>query len=272
MQGKEVLVSLKEVHKVYYSRHGKVLAIQNVSFDIKEGEFVVVVGPSGCGKSTLLRIIAGLLPYDGGQISFDGVPLTGPVRDIGLVFQRAALFPWKTVLGNVLAPIDLMGLSKKKYLGRAKELITLTRLDRFENHYPNELSGGMQQRVAICRALIHDPKFILMDEPFGALDAMTRDKMNLEILRIWREERKTILFVTHSVYEAVFLADKIIALSDRPSVVREIIPVELTRPRTIELRGTSEYAHYAAHLYGLLQTEFQEKPINSVSPVDNIGV
>ena len=262
MQAQKILVSLKGIHKTYYSQRGEILAIQDVSFDVKKGEFVVVVGPSGCGKSTLLRIVAGLLPYDNGQINFDGEPLNGPVRDIGIVFQRAALFPWKTVLGNVLAPIELMGLSKKKYFSRARELIALTRLAGFENHYPNELSGGMQQRVAICRALIHDPKFILMDEPFGALDAMTRDKMNLEILRIWREERKTILFVTHSVYEAVFLADKIVALSDRPSVVREIIPVELARPRTIELRGTPEYAHYVAHLYRLLQAEFQEDKSN----------
>jgi len=271
MDGKDAFISLKGVRKLYRSRRGEILALESVSFDVGKSEFAVIVGPSGCGKSTLLKIVAGLLPYEAGEITIDGMPLTGPVRDIGLVFQRPALFRWKTVLGNVLAPIELMGLNKREYLARARELIVLARLQGFENRYPGELSGGMQQRVAICRALIHNPKLILMDEPFGALDAMTRDKMNLEILRIWREEKKTVLFVTHSIHEAVFLADKIVVLSDRPSVVREIIPVKLPRPRTVELRATPEYGRYVVHLYELLQGEFIEEGVERTPPLGAVG-
>ena len=271
MDGKDAFISLKGVRKLYRSRRGEILALESVSFDVDKSEFAVIVGPSGCGKSTLLKIVAGLLPYEAGEITIDGMPLTGPVRDIGIVFQRPALFRWKTVLGNVLAPIELMGLNKREYLARAKELSILARLQGFENRYPGELSGGMQQRVAICRALIHNPKLILMDEPFGALDAMTRDKMNLEILRIWCEEKKTVLFVTHSIHEAVFLADKIVVLSDRPAVVREIIPVKLPRPRTIELRATPEYGRYVVHLYELLQEEFTEEGVERAPPLGAVG-
>lgn len=251
-------ISLREVKKIYRSKRGDVVALENVSFDIAKNTFGVIVGPSGCGKSTVLKIVAGLLSYDAGSVALDGVRVTGPVRDVGLVFQNPALFRWKTVLGNVLAPIELMGLNRRHYLQRARELIALAGLQGFENRYPRELSGGMQQRVAICRALIHNPKLLLMDEPFGALDAMTRDKMNLEILRIWHEEKKTVLFVTHSIHEAVFLADIIVVLSNRPATVRKIISVELPRPRTLELRATREYNNYVIELLQELFQTFEQ--------------
>lgn len=252
-------IDVNQLRKEYKSARGPILAVEDVTFPVSEGEFVVIVGPSGCGKSTLLKIIAGLLPFDKGQVKIGGKAIRSPARDVGLVFQNPVLFRWKTVIGNVLAPIELMGFNKKDYLHRAHELIDLAKLSGFEYKYPTQLSGGMQQRVAICRALIYDPKVILMDEPFGALDAMTRDKMNLEVLRIWREQRKTILFVTHSIYEAAFLADKIIALTDRPCRVRETIKVELPRPRTLDVRATSEYGRYVSILYNLLEKESLSK-------------
>ena len=248
-------IEINNIRKEYKSARGRVLALEDVTFSVSEGEFVVIVGPSGCGKSTLLKIVAGLLPFDKGEVKIGGKSVEGPARDVGLLFQNSVLFRWKTVIGNVLAPIELMGLKKKDYLHKAHELIDLAKLSGFERKYPMELSGGMQQRVAICRALIYDPKVILMDEPFGALDAMTRDKMNLEVLRIWREQKKTILFVTHSIYEASFLADKIIALRERPCRVRDIIDVELPRPRTLDVRATTAYGQYVCKLYSLLEEE-----------------
>jgi len=252
------LIEIKDLYKRYKSSRGDTVAIENITFSVKNSEFISIVGPSGCGKSTLLKIIAGLLPFDKGWVNIGGKKIHGPVRDIGFVFQSPILFRWKTVLANVLAPIDLMGLGKKKYLHKAHELLELAKLTGFERSYPMELSGGMQQRVSICRALIYDPKVILMDEPFGALDAMTRDKMNLEILRIWREKRKTILFVTHSIYEAAFLADRIVVLSDRPSQVRQIITVQLPRPRQLEMKTTDAYGQYVSKLYELMKEELDK--------------
>lgn len=256
------LIEVQNLSKRYESNRGDTLAIENITFSIDNSEFISIVGPSGCGKSTLLKIIAGLLPFDKGTIHIAGDNVRGPVRGIGFVFQRPVLFPWKTVLGNVLAPIDLMGLGKKKYLYKAYDLLALTKLTGFERSYPMELSGGMQQRVSICRSLIYDPRVILMDEPFGALDAMTRDKMNLEILRIWREKRKTILFVTHSIYEAAFLADRILVLSDRPSQVREIMSVQLPRPRQLEIKTTDAYGQYVSKLYELMKEELDNADIS----------
>lgn len=254
---KEFLISLEHIRKIYRSREESILAIEDVSFDVLEGEFVVIVGPSGCGKSTLLKIIAGLLRYEDGIIQLRGCDITGPVKDIGMIFQEPALFRWKTVLGNVLAPIELMGMEKKKFVHKAQELLNLTNLRGFENKYPSELSGGMQQRVSICRALLYDPSLILMDEPFGALDAMTREKMNLELLKLWRTSKKTILFVTHSIPEAAFLADRIVALTDRPAKINEIIKVDLPRPRSLSTKTSSKYDEYTERLYELMRSEFE---------------
>lgn len=252
------LIEVQNLSKRYKGNRGDTLAIENITFSVDNSEFISIVGPSGCGKSTLLKIIAGLLPFDKGTVKIAGENVHGPVRGIGFVFQKSVLFPWKTVLGNVLAPIDLMGLGKKKYLDKAYELLALTKLTGFERSYPMELSGGMQQRVSICRSLIYDPRVILMDEPFGALDAMTRDKMNLELLRIWREERKTILFVTHSIYEAAFLSDRIVVLGNRPSDVRQIITVQLPRPRQLDVKVTDAYGQYVSQLYQLMKEELDE--------------
>jgi NitT/TauT family transport system ATP-binding protein len=252
------LIDVRDLYKRYSTSQGDTVAIDNISFAVEKSEFISIVGPSGCGKSTLLKIIAGLLPFDRGTITVAGQDVHGPLRGIGFVFQRPVLFRWKNVLANVLAPIDLMGLNKKQYIQKAYDLLELAKLTGFETRYPMELSGGMQQRVSICRALIYDPTVILMDEPFGALDAMTRDKMNLEILRIWREKKKTILFVTHSIYEAAFLADSIIVLSDRPSRVRQIIPVQLPRPRKLVMKTTDMYGQYVSRLYELMKEEMEK--------------
>src|SRR5262249_16370613 len=193
-----------------------VRALEAIEFEIGEGEFVAIVGPSGCGKTTLLKILAGLIPASAGSALLCGTPITGPRRDIGVVFQAPVLCPWRTVLGNVLLPADVQRLDRRQLRAVALDLLRLVGLEEFQGRYPWELSGGMQQRVAIVRALIHDPAMLLMDEPFGALDAMTREQMNLELQRIWLERRKTVVFITHSIPEAVFLADRGFVMTSRP--------------------------------------------------------
>jgi NitT/TauT family transport system ATP-binding protein len=193
------VIAVRRVSKQYGTTAGPVVALDDIDFTIAEGEFVSIVGPSGCGKSTLLKILAGLLPASRGEASLRGTPILGPRRDIGVVFQSPVLFPWRTVLGNVLLPVDVQRLGRDRLKARALDLLRLVGLDGFEQRYPRELSGGMQQRVAMVRALIHDPAILLMDEPFGALDAMTREQMNVELQRIWLERRKTVLFITHSI-------------------------------------------------------------------------
>src|SRR5262249_31533888 len=207
------LIEADNLRKVYQPRVGDpIVAIRNATFSLEKGEFVSVVGPSGCGKTTLLHILAGLLPKSGGSLTLNGSPINGPRRDIGVVFQTAEMLPWRNVLKNVLVPAEVQHLPALASQERALRLLQLVGLAGFERRYPTELSGGMQQRVAIARALIHDPAILLMDEPFGALDAMTREAMNLELQRIWMESGKTILFITHSIPEAVFLADRVLVM------------------------------------------------------------
>ena len=238
-------ISVQHLSKVYATRDGGVAALERISFSIDEGEFVAVVGPSGCGKSTLLKILAGLLSSTDGSASLRGTRIQGPRRDIGVVFQAPVLFPWRTVLDNVLLPIDVQGQGRERYLPAARDLLTLVGLRDFERRYPWELSGGMQQRVAITRALIHDPAMLLMDEPFGALDAMTREHMNLELQRIWLEKKKTVLFITHSIPEAVFLGDRVLVMTPRPGRILEDVAVDLPRPRSLEVMNTPEFGRYA---------------------------
>ena len=207
-----------------------------MSLEIGEGEFLSIVGPSGCGKSTLLRIIAGLVPPTGGAVRIAGREVAGPRRDIGMVFQDAVLLPWRTVQKNVLVPAEVIGIDAGTARRRAAELLDLVGLGGFADKYPMELSGGMRQRVAIARALMHDPAILLMDEPFGALDAMTREAMNSELLRVWQASRKTVVLVTHSIDEAVFLADRVVVMSPRPGSVREVLDVKVGRPRTFRTR------------------------------------
>ena len=225
-------------------RRSPVAALRDISFRIADGEFVVVVGPSGCGKSTLLKILAGLLPPSDGAAELNGQPITGPRRDIGVVFQTPVLFPWRTVLGNAMLPADVQRLDRRAMKQRALELLALVGLGGFERRYPRELSGGMQQRVGIVRALLHDPAILLMDEPFGALDAMTREAMNVELQRIWMQRRITVLFITHSIAEAVFLADRVIVLTPRPGTIGDEFEVDLPRPRTLEVMNTERFGHY----------------------------
>ena len=241
-------IRIKEVGKLFGGRGPVVTALQDINLDIDLGEFVAVVGPSGCGKSTLLRILAGLIPTSSGTVWFGDRQLEGPRHDIGVVFQSPVLFPWRTVLDNVLIPIDVQKLDRKKYLSRARDLINLVGLSEFEQRYPAELSGGMQQRVGIVRALVHDPAMLLMDEPFGALDAMTREHMNVELQRLWMAQSKTILFITHSISEAVFLADRVVVMTPRPGRIAEVLDIDLPRERTLDMMTTPPFGEYVRRI------------------------
>ncbi len=239
------LITVAGLGKTYRTRSGEdVAALEDVSFEVRAGELVTVVGPSGCGKSTLLKILAGITRRSMGDVRLAGRPIDGPRRDVGVVFQAPVLLPWRTVLANVMLPAEIQRLGAEVER-RARQLLALVRLDGFETKYPNELSGGMQQRVGISRALVHDPALLLMDEPFGALDAMTREFMNLELLRIWQGSRKTILLVTHSIPEAAFLADRVIVMSPRPGRIAEIIEVDLPRPRSLDMMSTPAFGRFA---------------------------
>jgi NitT/TauT family transport system ATP-binding protein len=235
------VIEIKKVSKTYKTQDGEVPSLQPLEFDVNEGEFLVVVGPSGCGKSTLLKLIAGLLPPSHGEIRVENRVVTSPHRDVGIVFQSALLLPWRRVLENVMMPVEVKGLPVEEYRKRALGLIKMVGLDGFERKYPWQLSGGMQQRAAICRALVHDPKIVLMDEPFGALDAMTRERMNVELQRIQRETRKTVLLITHSIPEAVFLADRVMVMSARPGRIEAIYDVTLPRPRSLDMMADPRF-------------------------------
>jgi NitT/TauT family transport system ATP-binding protein len=214
-----------------------------VSFDVNQGEFVTLVGPSGCGKSTLLRLIAGLQPATSGEIQAEGRKVDRPIS-VGIVFQTPVLMPWMSVLANILLPIEILRLDRDSGRTEARELIQLLGLADFEHAYPFELSGGMQSRVAIGRALIHKPKLLLMDEPFGALDAFTRESMGGELLRIWEKYRKTVIFVTHDITEAVFLGDRVVVMTPRPGRVSRIMEIALERPRTVATKSSLAFARY----------------------------
>jgi NitT/TauT family transport system ATP-binding protein len=249
------IISARDVIKRYSTAQGSVLALDEISFTVKSGEFVSLVGPSGCGKSPLLKILAGLLPFSEGAITRSGRALAGPGADVGMVFQAPVLLPWRTILENVLLPIEFRKLKPNVYRQRARELLELVGLSDFESRYPHELSGGMQQRASIVRALVQDPPLLLMDEPFGALDAMTREQMNVELLRIWNQNRKTVLFVTHSIAESIFLADRVFVMTPRPGKIAEIIDIDLPRPRELSIINTPKFGHYANRIRVLLQSE-----------------
>jgi NitT/TauT family transport system ATP-binding protein len=238
-------IKIQGLHKTYLTRTGRTVALQNVDLTIGDDEFIALVGPSGCGKSTLLRLISALIKPSKGKISMDGVPVSGPSRDVGIVFQQAVLLPWRNVLDNVLLPAEILGLDMKKARERAHQLLELVGLAGFEARNPQELSGGMQQRAAICRALIHNPSVLLMDEPFAALDAFTREELGFELLRIWAVEKKTIIFVTHNISEAILLSDRVVAMSPRPGRISEILEVDLPRPRTLDMEFTQQFKSYS---------------------------
>ncbi|MEN9763261.1 MAG: hypothetical protein RI906_3087 [Pseudomonadota bacterium] len=236
------MITLEGVSHVYTTPDGdRVEALRDVSLEVKRNEFVALVGPSGCGKSTLLRVVAGLIRPSGGLAAINGSPIVEPRPETGIVFQAPTLLPWASVLENVLFPLEMMGRSATDGEQQARALLKLVGLTGFEKRAPRELSGGMQQRVAICRALVHDPDILLMDEPFGALDALTREVMSLELLRIWSERPKTVLFVTHSIPEAVLLADRVVVMSARPGRIARIIEIEVPRPRSFNQEGRTEF-------------------------------
>jgi NitT/TauT family transport system ATP-binding protein len=244
-------LSLQGLSMIYASRDGPVRALDQVSVRARRGEFLSVLGPSGCGKSTLLMIAAGLLRPSGGTVSIDGGLVTSPRTDIGIVFQSPVLLEWRTALGNVMLQAEAKRLERTAAERRARELLGAVGLGGFEDKYPHELSGGMRQRVSLCRALIHNPNQLLMDEPFGALDALTRDQLVLDLQQIWNERRMTVLFITHSVPEAVFLSDRIMVMTPRPGRVDRMIGIDLPRPRTLAMRETPEFASYSREILEL---------------------
>ncbi len=246
-------VSIRDLSKVYRSPQGDIVALQGITVDIHETEFMSVLGPSGCGKSTLLRCVAGLTEPTSGSIRIDDRPVVGPPETLGMVFQRDVLLDWRTVIQNVLLPIEFRRLDPRQWEGQAKELLALLGLRGHEGRHPWELSGGMRQRVAICRALIQRPSLLLMDEPFGALDAMTRDELNLELQRIWMADAKTVIFVTHSIVEAVFLSDRVVVMSRTPGTIVEVFEVNLPRPRPLSIRETPEFGACVSHIRAIFE-------------------
>ena len=247
-------VDIRGVGKTYRSRRGDVAALSGIDLGIREGEFVSVLGPSGCGKSTLLRCLAGLDYVTAGEITVGGRPHDGPPDGLGVVFQRDVLLDWRTVLDNVLLPIEVRHLDPGEWKDKARKLLALLGLTGFEDRHPWELSGGMRQRVSICRALLMNPSLLLMDEPFGALDAMTRDELNLELQRVWMGDAKTVFFVTHSIPEAVFLGDRVVVMSPSPGRIVEIVDVNLPRPRDLDIRETPEFGVMVRHIRSLFQS------------------
>lgn len=253
-------VSFKQVGHTYHSDNGSVKVLNNVNFDVEKNQFISIVGPSGCGKSTLLRLLSGLMQSTEGQVEIFGRQVTEPREDIGIVFQKPTLLPWKNVLENVLFPLKhKFGHITNKERDFAKQLINKVGLKDFHNSMPDQLSGGMQQRVGIARALLLDPDILIMDEPFSALDALTREEMGFELLRLWNEKPKTVLFITHSISEAVLLSDKVLVMGPRPSTVVEEINIDLPRPRTLDTIQHRLFAEYT----GKIREHFYSPPFNS---------
>lgn len=252
----ETSVRIDGLSKRYESNAESVRALENVSFDVADGEFVCIVGPSGCGKTTLFRIIAGLEAASSGTVSLSGDPVEGPTADMGVVFQEYHLFPWRTVRGNVAFGLEKQGVPEAERRRRVDDLVDLVGLDGFEDSYPKALSGGMKQRVAIARALAVEPELLLMDEPFGAVDAQTRAMLQRELIEIWEQTDKTVLFVTHDIEEAITLADRIVVMAKSPGRVDEIVEVDIPRPRS---RSDDEFGRYYEHILGLIRGESARK-------------
>jgi NitT/TauT family transport system ATP-binding protein len=254
LQPAKPAVELVEISKEYAAADGPIRAVDRLSLEISDGEFVSVLGPSGCGKSTLMLIAAGLVPPSSGSVRIAGSEIRAPYGNVGIVFQDATLYEWRRVLENVLLPAEIQGLDKPRFRQRALELLELVGLGGFERKYPFELSGGMRQRVALCRALVHDPALLLMDEPFGALDALTRDQMNLELQNLWQANRKTVLFITHSITEAVLLSDRVIVMSPRPARIGASFSIDLPRPRSLDFAETPEFGRYTRKIRDMFQS------------------
>ncbi len=248
-------IEIRGVTKTYPSKRGDVQALAKIDFSVAEGEFLSLVGPSGCGKSTLLKIVAGLLPQSSGQVVLGGVKVERPQSNIGIVFQSPVLMEWRNAMKNILIQAEVRHMDKERSKTRAQVLLQLVGLEGFENYRPYELSGGMQQRVAICRALIHDPPLLLMDEPFGALDNLTREQLTLDFQHIWMETRKTVFFVTHNILEAVFLSDRVVGMTPRPGGIDLIETIDIPRPRTWDLLGSKRFGHYVERLRNMFRSQ-----------------
>jgi len=250
----EPFIRFQNLNKTYQTKSGSVQAVVDVGLDIKKSEFVAVVGPSGCGKTTLLKMLAGLVPYTSGSITIDGQRVEKPQTDVGIVFQDSIMLDWRDVLSNVMLQIDIRKLDRAQYQPVALELLEKTGLAGFEKKKPYELSGGMRQRVSICRALVHDPPLLLLDEPFGALDALTREQISMDIQHLWMEKRKTALHITHSIPEAVLLADRVVVMSPRPGRIVEIMDIDLPRPRRLD-KLPSKFNDYAGHIRDIFKSK-----------------
>ena len=248
MQPSDPILRAEQITVVFDSAQGALGALDRVSIGVRRGEFVALLGPSGCGKSTLLRVLSGLLRPTSGAVYLDGQPLTGPTGQVGIVFQKSSLMPWRSVWKNVALPLEIRGTEADEVRQRVADMIDLVRLNGFADSYPHELSGGMAQRVAIARALVHDPEILLLDEPFGSLDAMTRERMNIELLRIWEARRKTVVMVTHDINEAILLADRVMVMTPRPGRVIANMPVALSRPRSQDLIYSPAFVAQARHI------------------------
>jgi NitT/TauT family transport system ATP-binding protein len=246
------LVRADGVGKEFRSGSQQLVALSGLDLDVREGEFLSLLGPSGCGKSTALNIMGGLLAPSQGAVTVAGEPMNRPRRDIGMMFQKAVMFPWRTTLANVLLPVEIFGRSKKEYLGRARELLEMVGIAEFADSYPWQLSGGMQQRAALCRVLINDPRLLLLDEPFGALDEFTREAMNLELLKIHARTGKTAVLVTHNMTEAVFMSDRVAVMTSRPGRLLGILEVPFPRPRDPEIMRTKEFADLVFEVRSML--------------------
>jgi len=243
------LIQVHDVSLVYNTITGaNIVALDRATLDVRKNEFVAIVGPSGCGKSTLLKVIVGLLKPTRGEVRVGGRLVAGPYADVGMVSQNSALLPWKTVLGNVLYPTDILGVSRSKSVPEARRLLETVGLGDFEKQLPRELSGGMQQRVALCRALVHNPSLLVMDEPFGALDAMTREELGFELLRIWQDQVKTVIFVTHSIPEAVILADRVVVMGNRGAGISKVVEIDLRRPRDANTELDPAFVRYVHYI------------------------
>jgi NitT/TauT family transport system ATP-binding protein len=246
-------------HEFYQPRTGgRLLALDNINLQVEDGEFVTIVGPSGCGKTTFINLCDGLLKPTAGQINIDGMQVTGPGIDRGMVFQDSCLMPWRTVFKNVIFGLECQKLDNTEGQERARKFINLVGLQGFEDHYPHELSGGMQQRCNLARALTVDPKILIMDEPFAALDAQTREIMQMELLRIWNEARKTILFITHQINEAIYLADRVIVFGSRPGKVKQTIKIDIPRPRPLAVKRSKQFLDYEDNLWNMIEEEVKK--------------
>ncbi|MFQ5852277.1 MAG: ABC transporter ATP-binding protein [Candidatus Binatia bacterium] len=234
---------------------GFIQVFDGISLEVRPSEFICLVGPSGCGKTTFLRILNGLIPYNSGEIFLDGKAVIKPGVDKGFVFQDSSLLPWRTVTDNIILGLEIQGVDKRIAREKAQEYIALVGLNGFENNYPYELSGGMQQRVNLARALIVDPEILLMDEPFASLDAQTREIMQAELLKMWIQAKKTVVFVTHQIEEAIYLADRVVVFSARPATVREIVKIQIPRPRPLSVKRTKQFLDYADRIWGIIQEE-----------------